>query len=278
LSSSYRSIVAGLFHHSLVNVRVKPPLTRGCCNSAMPLPHTSPLVSHPTRPFWIAAAAGLVATLLWDAGQLDLAVMKWLGDASGFPLRHQWGLELVLHDAARQVATVGFVGLLAMVLVPWGPFRRLSARQRLETWTGTGMGLLLVNAIKRDSLTSCPWDLELFGGTAQYVSHWALWLTDGGPGRCFPGGHASAGLAFVALALPLLASEQARTRRTGQQVLLAVVGMGLLLGGTQTLRGAHYPSHTLWSAWFCWVAAVTNHELFTRFSRWHAVPAGIRRP
>ena len=28
--------------------------------------------------------------------------------------------------------------------------------------------------------------------------------------------------------------------------------------GVQTLRGAHYPSHTLWSAWLCaalWVAA-----------------------
>ena len=27
---------------------------------------------------------------------------------------------------------------------------------------------------------------------------------------------------------------------------------GLLLGLTQTVRGAHYPSHTLWTAWICW--------------------------
>jgi membrane-associated PAP2 superfamily phosphatase len=24
-------------------------------------------------------------------------------------------------------------------------------------------------------------------------------------------------------------------------------------GGAQYLRGAHYPSHTLWTAWLCWV-------------------------
>lgn len=34
-------------------------------------------------------------------------------------------------------------------------------------------------------------------------------------------------------------------------VLLATLLAGALFGLAQTLRGAHYPSHTLWSAWLC---------------------------
>ena len=32
---------------------------------------------------------------------------------------------------------------------------------------------------------------------------------------------------------------------------------GLLFGGAQTLRGAHYPSHSLWTAWLCWTLSAT---------------------
>jgi membrane-associated PAP2 superfamily phosphatase len=28
--------------------------------------------------------------------------------------------------------------------------------------------------------------------------------------------------------------------------------IGFVLGVTQLLRGAHFPSHSLWTAWICW--------------------------
>ena len=31
---------------------------------------------------------------------------------------------------------------------------------------------------------------------------------------------------------------------------------GLALGLSQQMRGAHFMSHTLWTAWFCWVTAL----------------------
>jgi membrane-associated PAP2 superfamily phosphatase len=34
--------------------------------------------------------------------------------------------------------------------------------------------------------------------------------------------------------------------------LIAALAAGLLLGLVQQLRGAHYLSHTLWTAWICW--------------------------
>ncbi len=36
-----------------------------------------------------------------------------------------------------------------------------------------------------------------------------------------------------------------------RQWLLAVAVVGAVLGGVQQLRGAHFMSHTLWTAWLC---------------------------
>jgi membrane-associated PAP2 superfamily phosphatase len=83
---------------------------------------------------------------------------------------------------------------------------------------------------------------------ARYVSHWSFGVSDGGPGHCFPSGHATAGFAFVSLYFLFR-----RWRPPAAPwVLLAVCGIGLLFGWAQMVRGAHYPSHTLWSAWLCW--------------------------
>jgi membrane-associated PAP2 superfamily phosphatase len=42
--------------------------------------------------------------------------------------------------------------------------------------------------------------------------------------------------------------------------------LGGILGLTQTVRGAHYPSHTLWTGLICWAVAVLNHWLFDTFA------------
>jgi membrane-associated PAP2 superfamily phosphatase len=44
--------------------------------------------------------------------------------------------------------------------------------------------------------------------------------------------------------------------------LAAVLLLGAAYGTAQLVRGAHYPSHTLWSAWLCWtVSALAYHLL-----------------
>jgi hypothetical protein len=104
-----------------------------------------------------------------------------------------------------------------MVWRPLGGFGGISRLQRLEIACGITLSLLLVSAIKHYSQTSCPWDLQAFGGTAHYVSHWAWGLQDGGSGRCFPGGHASAALAYLALPLPWLLSPVSAQHKLGQR-------------------------------------------------------------
>jgi len=114
----------------------------------------------------------------------------------------------------------------------------------------------VVALVKQFSPTSCPWALELFGGQARHVSHWLGWLSglglgdgaDGGPGRCFPAGHASIGFAFIGGWFAL----RPYAPRLATLWLAVSVLVGVTLGLAQQLRGAHFMSHTLWTAWLCW--------------------------
>jgi membrane-associated PAP2 superfamily phosphatase len=204
----------------------------------------------------------LVLTLVWDASGADLSAMTWLGDPQGFAWRDHWWLSSVLHNGAKQLAVLVYVGVLAMTLWPKGIWRQLPPSQRLEIAMGITLSLVVITAIKRISLTSCPWDLEAFGGTARYVSHWTWGVSDGGGGSCFPGGHASSAFAFMALSLPWLMSMDKDQQRLGRAMTAAILLTGLVLGLAQTLRGAHYPSHTAWTALVCAATAWANHVVF----------------
>ncbi len=199
-------------------------------------------------------------TLLWDATGLDMAVMQTIGTPLGFALRDQWLLLHVLHDGLREAMT-GFWFLLC-AWVCW-PGLRLPRRERALVLLLTMLSLLAVNLVKNTSLSSCPWDLQAFGGFARWVSHWAWGVADGGPGRCFPGGHASSGFAFIALCLPWLNAPAGAERRRaiGLRWLAAVVCVGLLAGAVQTLRGAHFPSHTLWTLLICTTVSLVGWRL-----------------
>lgn len=221
-----------------------------------------------SKPFglWLWVAC-LVLTLGWDASGADLHVMAWLGDAQGFALRDHWWLSTVMHEGAKRLAVVVYLALLWMAVSPWGPWRQVPRLQRLEVVVGITLSLLLISSLKRISLTSCPWELQSFGGAATYISHWSWGTSDGGGGHCFPGGHASSAMAFLAMTLPWLASQQVQEKRKGWIWLGAIVLMGLFLGAAQTLRGAHYPSHTAWTALICAATAWANHQVFQRLQQ-----------
>jgi membrane-associated PAP2 superfamily phosphatase len=190
-------------------------------------------------------AAALLA--LWDLSGADLAVVRWFGRGDGFAWRDAWLTSTVLHQGGRLLAWGLFAGLVLNVWRPWvaGPSRS----ERIQALIATTISLLSVSALKRVSHTSCPWDLAEFGGAARYVSHWSFGVLDGGAGHCFPSGHAVGAFAFVSGYFML------RGHRPGlaRVWLAAVLCTGIAFGMAQLARGAHYPSHTFWSAWLCWV-------------------------
>lgn len=188
----------------------------------------------------------LLLLLLWDASGLDMRAARLFGSAAGFEGTHGFLLSRVMHDGGRLLAWL----LLALLMV--AALRAGNAVPgRAARWRWIGVILLCVVAVpalKRLSSTSCPWDLAVFGGAAQHLSHWRWGVPDGGAGHCFPSGHAVAAFAFIGQYF-LWRDVNARRARAW---LVAVLVAGAAFGLAQLARGAHFPSHTLWSAWLCW--------------------------
>jgi len=193
-------------------------------------------------------ATTFVAIMLWDASGFDMTMALPLGGPHGFPLRNAWLLTTVLH-AGGLAASWAVAGWLCIgVRWPSGPLRRLDVGQRVQLVLTPMLVVSAVSLFKMFSATSCPWHLGAFGGSAEWVSHWALSSGgDGGPGHCFPAGHAAAGFAFIGGYFVFRARDPSLARAWLAASLLA----GFVLGGAQQLRGAHFMSHTLWTAWIC---------------------------
>jgi membrane-associated PAP2 superfamily phosphatase len=219
----------------------------------------APLHRHSLRSDIVALVLGLLALAAWDASGMDIVMARGWGTAAGFAWRDHWFTAGLMHGGIRMLGWGAFLILLVGVWRPL-PFARLLSRRELVWWLVTTLlCVALIPLLKRASATSCPWALAEFGGgAAQYVPHWVRGLTDGGPGGCFPSGHASTAFAFLSGWFAL----RERNPSAARMWLLIVVAAGAALGGVQAVRGAHYVSHSLWTAWICWVTcALSFHGL-----------------
>ncbi len=198
---------------------------------------------------WTLLTLGLI--LLWDAAGFDLALAGMAGTPMGFPLRGNWFLVQVMHEGAKALSWLTVLALFAGIRWPAGILRRLALRERVQLAFTVLASVFVVSLVKYASHTSCPWDLRSFGGIAGYASHWSWGMRDGGPGGCFPAGHASAAFAYAGAWFAFRRTSPAMARGW----LIGALAAGLLLGLGQQLRGAHYMSHTLWTAWVCWATA-----------------------
>ncbi|RYF76934.1 MAG: phosphatase PAP2 family protein [Comamonadaceae bacterium] len=192
------------------------------------------------------------AIVAWDFGGLDLPLARLMGGGAGFPMRGSRALVLSLHEMPRFLSWAMLIGLGLAVVRPFGLLRRLSRFERAQLALSVLASVLVVAGFKYTSRTSCPWDLQAFGGIARHVSHWALGVADGGPGGCFPAGHASAAFAYLGGWFVFRRASP----RLAWAWFAAAVGAGLLLGLAQQWRGAHFMSHTLWTAWLCWTTGL----------------------
>jgi membrane-associated PAP2 superfamily phosphatase len=205
----------------------------------------------PARTPWLVAAVTLPALLAWDATGLDMAMASWFGGPTGFALKQHWLPSSVLHEGGRLVSWGLVLVLTGMVWWPVGAFTRIDASRRVQLVVSVFAAVLVVSALKASSSTSCPWDLAVFGRAARHVSHWDWQTPDGGSGHCFPAGHASAGFAFLGGYFAFAGQAPGVARGW----LLGALIAGLAFGIAQQMRGAHFMSHTLWTAWLCWLVA-----------------------
>ena len=217
---------------------------------------------------FLATALSCLLLIAWDYSGLDLALARWFGSARGFSRESHWLWRDLLHDDMRLWPWLLELGLLAAVIWPWGSLKQLPTLRRAQLALTTLAALLLVSSIKLLSHTSCPWDLQQFGGMARYVSHWAWGARDGGHGGCFPAGHASAGFAFIG---GFFAFRQVLPK-TAWRWFAGAMATGFIFGLAQQVRGAHYMSHTLWTAWLCWTLGATVDLAVSRLMARQTLP------
>jgi membrane-associated PAP2 superfamily phosphatase len=199
---------------------------------------------------------GLAFVLAWEASGLDLVLTRLVGSSRGFEWRDAWMASTFLHEGARTLSVV----LLAVLA--WDAYRPLCdgpGRSQRAYWVAVILvTALVVPALKRLSASSCPWDLAEFGGSAgAWVPHWLLGVTDGGPGHCFPSGHAVSAFSLIGT---VFLWERYRPG-LARGLLVGVLALGVLSIGVQFVRGAHFVSHSLWSAWICTAIAVAADRL-----------------
>ena len=109
----------------------------------------------------------------------------------------------------------------------------------------------VVVTLKHYSPFSCPWDLLEYGGTKPDT------------GRCLPAGHPIVGFSLFGLCLALWEKR----RRAAISALVAALVIGFGAGAIQVARGAHFPSHVLWTAWVAWAVTLALAALAPAVAR-----------
>lgn len=201
---------------------------------------------------------------------LDFALSSFWYQLQGqsWTLQHHWLTEGVLHQGARTLNQLLIAGLLLhfvwqLTRQQYRRVRGLAAAHRASNWTPSRQqahGRLLLSltfslagvALLKHSLPmDCPWDLQAFGGTQSFTGLFSNWPANRAPNACFPAGHASIGFAWLGLYFFCLQLYPKLTR----PVLMLSLTLGFGLGLVQQLRGAHFISHDIASAAWCWSMA-----------------------
>jgi len=207
----------------------------------------------------MALAAGAIAlTLGLGDGHVDLTIARWFFDDARrvFPLTNQWLLKTVLHDAARTTSVVAALALVGLAVTSYVTQQLRAVRAHREALLFISIAMLVgvatVGALKHYSSHACPWSLTIFGGSAVYHPLLAAYSAAPDVNGCFPAAHPVAGYAWLAVGFALYPTA----RRRAWHAWAVAFALGTLFGGVQIVRGAHFPSHVLWSAWVVWAVNV----------------------
>lgn len=207
------------------------------------------------RQYCLLALTAVILIWMSRDGRIDAwFTAPWFDpQTNSFPLQNNRWLELINHRAAKDIVFAFCASVLLRGL--WTRNRRL-----LLIWLMMAAGALTVSLLKAFSTHSCPWDLLQYGGKAQEFLLLNSAPANAGPGRCFPGGHASVGFILMAWFFWFNPRHPYLARLCWCLGLAA----GLLLGYGQLMRGAHFLSHNLWTGWWVWLIQVLIYNLLYR--------------
>ncbi|KAA0968055.1 phosphatase PAP2 family protein [Pseudomonas sp. ANT_H12B] len=199
----------------------------------------------------VPAVAAIILVLL-ELTSLDMDLAKLFYDpvAGDFIGRHSYLLENILHDRAKQVviafSVLAIFGFIASFYVDkLKPIKRELGCLVLSLALATSF----VTPVKAVTAVQCPWSLEQFGGHETYSELLSPRPHTEKPGRCWPGGHAATGFTLFALFFML----RDRRPKLARKAFVLAFALGSVFSISRMMQGAHFFSHNVWTAIFCWL-------------------------
>jgi len=210
--------------------------------------------------------------VIYPQTNLDVWLIQPFYDAHAlvFPLKNDSFLENVMHKGLKNLMIVVSLMMLALWVFGLKIWSFLSKNQNASHWSNAYHHQFLwvfvamvvstsaISVLKRLSIHSCPWDLLAYGGTEPWIPLFGNLPLGAELGHCFPGGHASGGFALIAFYFGFRDSL-ANLAKAG--LILAVI-FGFAMGWGQMMRGAHFMSHNLWTAWIVWMLVLAQYLIW----------------
>jgi membrane-associated PAP2 superfamily phosphatase len=204
---------------------------------------------------------------------LDASLIQPFYDAHAlvFPLKNDSFLENVMHKGLRNlmiVISLMLLGLWIFGLKIWSSvsknlndshWLKVYHRQFLWIFVAMVISTSTISVLKHLSIHSCPWDIMAYGGTEARIPLFGNLPTGAKSGHCFPGGHASGGFALIAIYFGFRDSLP----KLSKAGLIFGLVFGFAMGWGQMMRGAHFMSHNLWTAWIVWMLLLAQYLVWS---------------
>jgi membrane-associated PAP2 superfamily phosphatase len=221
----------------------------------------------------LAAASTILVIGQYTDIDLQLADLYFDTQHHAFPWNNSWFAREFMHGWVKNVLAWSSILLVLTMLVDIVfPLRGLAPARRAGLRILALMAAFepqIIRLMKDNSSLHCPWGVDRYGGHEPFLRLLDTVPDGWNAGHCFPAGHASAGMWLVALAALWLPHSP-------RKALLAFTGglsIGLTMGWVQQMRGQHFFTHTLWTAW---LSTALLLALVAIFSRHLLAPAPLR--
>ncbi len=227
-------------------------------------------------PDYLFPVVCMLAGLVSQYSGLDIGLERFFYDEQQhlWPYQDSWLTEDILHKGGRDAVALVILSMLLFFIATLFnkglmQYRRTAGFMLLSSLTGIG----LVAALKSITHIYTPWELQVFGGQYPDIRLFDT-VADGLPvGHAFPAGHASGGYALLSIYF----AARSHHYRHSVPLLYFALGMGLLFGIAQQVRGAHMLSHDLFTLAICWSSCLVWSALLLPAGKEGEVIAGAQK-
>lgn len=184
---------------------------------------------------------GILSFVIPIGGSIDqLLIQPWINQAGQFYLNDNWYLTDWNHEIFKYILIVVYICFLLLWLFSFF-ITKLKSQRFLYGYMFliSALSTALIGLIKSQSSHACP--IKILENTPNGF----IWNFSSTNGHCFPGGHASTGFALITGFFVYRLSQH----RRALTFLYAGLIIGFILGWGQMMRGEHFLSHNLWTAW-----------------------------